>query len=129
MSSTILDHASWEFVNIPLRPSDFHNFSLSIRIGPTYTIKFQLWINSIRDGKAFVFRIGNSTRHGDEENDLCGHEMPSVSTKEHSGNHHLAIKFDCNKQDFGKDIRLGIQSDCEYSCLQTVVIDRDDLNG
>ena len=83
-------------------------------MGPYYTIKFDLWINSIRRGKAFIFRIGNSTIDQqnvvDENNEpACGHEMPSVSTKEHNGNYHLAIKFDCNKQDFGKDIRLGVK--------------------
>ena len=46
----------------PLRPSDYHDFSQSIgEIGPYYTITFELWINSIRPAKAFVFRIGNST--------------------------------------------------------------------
>lgn len=96
-------------------------------MGPYYTIRFDLWINSIRRGKAFIFRIGNSTidqQVVDKNYELlCGHEMPSVSTKEHNGNHQLAIKFDCNKQGFGKDIRLGIQSDCEDSRLQTVLID------
>ena len=109
MSWTFLDQASWNFVTIPLRPSDFHNFSLPIgKLGPTYTIKFDLWINSIRDGKAFVFRIGNSTRHGDEKDDSCGHEMPSVATKENSGNFYLSVRYDCNDKisnEYGKDLR------------------------
>ena len=100
----------------PLRPSDYQDFSQSIgEIGPYYTITFDLWINSIRPGKAFVFRIGNSTIDspksttfgppttfsqwfgpmakrnadyddgddvGDEFTPSCGHEMPSVSTKD-----------------------------------------------
>ena len=90
----------------PLRPSDYQDFSQSIgEIGPYFTITFDLWINSIRTGKAFVFRIGNSTidppqsttfgpmakRNADYDDDddvddvftpSCGHEMPSVSTKD-----------------------------------------------
>ena len=90
----------------PLRPSDYQDFSQSLgEIGPYFTITFDLWINSIRTGKAFVFRIGNLTiersipmmkRDADEliaDNQVkkddsvestrsCGHEMPSVSTKD-----------------------------------------------
>ena len=102
-----------DWVPIPLRPSDFHNFSLPIgEMGPTYTITFDLWINSIRDGKAFVFRIGNSTRQDGAENESCGNEMPSVATKENNGHFYLAVRFDCNNkisQEYGKDIRKRLQ--------------------
>ena len=107
-----------------MRPSDHHKFSLNIgELGPYYTIRFDLRINSIRPGKAFIFRIGNSTTDPEEIDDKivdmkddhsCGHEILSIATKEDGGNNHLEVKFGCNKQNRGKDIRFGVQPDCQY---------------
>ena len=102
-------HERWftcDDLNVPLRPSDNHPFSEPVgTIGPYYTIKLDIWVNSLRNGKSYILRFGNSSIHEKANKNDCGHEMPSISIRWNAENNLrvLSIYFDCN--DF-EEIRM-----------------------